>query len=118
VVLELGGGLEETGLPTAYSCKGLAHVQLLTDFWEACSISFIGSAATTTRQHDREQDMTCTSTRSAWRAVPTSGFKVNGPDGSVPLIQIDHSRFIVTAAFELITKQPSMTWSAAWSPTA
>ncbi len=44
--------------------------------------------------------MTNASARSAWRAVPTSGFKVSGPDGSVPLIQIDHSRFVVTAAFE------------------
>lgn len=60
----------------------------------------MGALPTPTRQHDEEQDMTNASARSAWRAVPTSGFKVSGPDGSVPLIQIDQSRFIVTAAFE------------------
>jgi len=32
--------------------------------------------------------------------VPTSGFRVSRADGSVPLIQIDQSRFLVKAAFE------------------
>ncbi len=44
--------------------------------------------------------MTNASTKSAWRAVPTSGFRVNGSDGSVPLIQIDRSQFLVSTAFE------------------
>jgi len=37
---------------------------------------------------------------SSWSVSPNSGFKISGANGRVPLEQVDHSQFLVGAAFE------------------